>query len=260
MISSIYILITSQPNIHRQQLLHCPSILLHFLSVVSSAPTCTLSTMNSMWITLSVLVMVGLVPSLTMAADEDPLQDFCVADTASSTTINGLPCKPAAQVVVGDFKSVLLKNPGTTYNYNAVNVTAANVFNFQGLNTFGISAVRIDFGVGGINPPHVHPRATEILYVLQGSLYVGFVSTSNTLFATILVKGDLFVFPRGLVHFQLNVGTGIAAAFAALSSQNPGVQQIAPALFGTDIDDRVLQKRFRINARTVNTIQAAFAP
>uniref|UniRef100_A0A7I4ATI1 Uncharacterized protein n=1 Tax=Physcomitrium patens TaxID=3218 RepID=A0A7I4ATI1_PHYPA len=38
------------------------------------------------------------------------------------------------------------------------------------------------------------------------------------------------------------------------------MQQIAPALFGTDIHDRVLQKGFKINARTVNAIEALFAP
>nr|PNR39346.1 hypothetical protein PHYPA_019624 [Physcomitrium patens] len=96
-----------------------------------------------------------------------------------------------------------------------------------------ISAVRIDFAAGGNNPSHVHPTVTEILYVLQGSLYVG---------------------------WRLNVGIGNAAAFAAQSSQNPGMQQIAPALFGTDIHDRVLQKGFKINARTVNAIEALFAP
>jgi len=39
-----------------------------------------------------------------------------------------------------------------------------------------------------------------ILLLAQGELNVGFVSASNTWFATILKKGELFVFPKRLVH------------------------------------------------------------
>jgi quercetin dioxygenase-like cupin family protein len=213
---------------------------------------------RSLWVTVAVLMSVALVPMLAMAADEDPLQDFCVADLKSGLTINGLTCKPADQVAVNDFTFAGLKNPGNTNNANKAAVTPATVLQFPGLNTLGISAARIDFAKGGINPPHTHPRATEILILAKGELYVGFVSTSNTLFATILKEGEVFVFPKGLVHFQLNVGKGPALAFAALSSQNPGVQQIAPALFTPDIKDEVLEKAFRINEKTVDLIQKQF--
>jgi len=215
-------------------------------------------TRRSLWVTVAVLLSVALVPMLAMAADEDPLQDFCVADLKSGLTINGLTCKPAEKVSADDFTFAGLKNPGNTNNANKAAVTPATVLQFPGLNTLGISAARIDFAKGGINPPHTHPRATEILLVVKGELYVGFVSTSNTLFATTLKEGELFVFPKGLVHFQLNVGKGPALAFAALSSQNPGVQQIAPALFTPDIEDEVLEKGFRINEQTVDLIQKQF--
>ncbi|GLT55214.1 hypothetical protein SLA2020_283570 [Shorea laevis] len=41
---------------------------------------------------------------------------------------------------------------------------------YAGLNTLGISLARIDFAPYGLNPPHIHPRATEILVVLEGTL------------------------------------------------------------------------------------------
>jgi len=162
-----------------------------------------------------------------------------------------------------DFVFYGLKNPGNTTNPNKANVTAASVIQFPGLNTLGISAVRIDYAKGGINPPHTHPRATELLILLKGELYVGFVSTNgpnNTLFAATIYPGEAFVFPRGLVHFQLNVGKTPALAFAGLNSQNPGVQQIAPALFQPDIKDEVLEKGFRIDTKTVDFIQKKFRP
>jgi hypothetical protein len=40
-----------------------------------------------------------------------------------------------------------------------------------------------------------------------------------------LNAGDVFLFPRGLIHFQQNTNaTGSAKAIAALNSQNPGTQ------------------------------------
>ena len=211
-----------------------------------------------MWAAVAVLLVVGLVPMIAMAADQDPLQDFCVADLGSALTINGFPCKPAAQVSVHDFKFEGLKNPGNTNNANKATVIPASVIQFPGVNTLGISAVRIDFAKGGINPPHTHPRATELLILVKGELYVGFVSTANVLFATTIYPGEAFAFPKGLVHFQLNVGRGPALAFAGLSSQNPGVQQIAPALFTPDIKDEVLEKAFLIDTKTVDMIQKQF--
>jgi quercetin dioxygenase-like cupin family protein len=117
---------------------------------------------------------------------------------------------------------------------------------------------RLDFAVGGLVAPHTHPRATEILIVIEGSLLVGFVSTSQQLFATTVNVGDVFVFPRGLLHFELNVGTGPALAIAALNSQNPGVQAQPAALFGSGIKNAVLEKAFGLTAAQVNQIKANF--
>ncbi|MCD7456500.1 hypothetical protein HAX54_031938 [Datura stramonium] len=118
-----------------------------------------------------------------------------------------------------------------------------------GLNTLGISLVRVDYAPWGINPPHTHPRATEILKVLEGSLQVGFVTSNpeNRLITKVLKKGDTFVFPIDLVHYQRNVGYGNAVAVAALSSQNPGVISIANAVFGSEpaIATNVLAKAFK---------------
>lgn len=220
------------------------------------------------WVTGAVLLVLTInlaVIKPTMANDPDPLQDFCVAKnktTAGDPTINGAVCKPIAEVTPADFKSAFLKNVGSTSNTEKVSVIAANVENFPAVNTQGISMVRIDWAKGGINPPHVHPRATEILFLVEGSLYVGFISTTNnTLFATYLQKGELFIFPRGLIHFQLNVGKSNAFAISALNSQNFGTSQVAAALFTpTNLDDQVLTKGFRTTEEIVDTIQKGFQP
>ncbi|RLN03051.1 hypothetical protein C2845_PM13G05410 [Panicum miliaceum] len=148
------------------------------------------------------------------------------------------------------FKAANLDKPRDTIKSKVgSNVTLINVMQLPGLNTLGISLARIDYAPLGENPPHSHPRTTEILTVLEGNLYVGFVTSNpnNTLFAKVLNKGDVFVFPKGLIHFQFNpIHDKPAVALAALSSQNPGAITIANAVFGSKplISDDILAKAF----------------
>jgi oxalate decarboxylase/phosphoglucose isomerase-like protein (cupin superfamily) len=85
-------------------------------------------------------------------------------------------------------------------------------------------------------------------------------SPENRLITKVLQKGDVFVFPIGLVHFQRNVGNGNAVAIAALSSQNPGVITIANAMFGStpEIPSDILVKAFQLDKNVVNYLQSRF--
>ncbi|PPD75349.1 hypothetical protein GOBAR_DD27722 [Gossypium barbadense] len=126
-----------------------------------------------------------------------------------------------------------------------------------------ISLVRIDYApYGGLNPPLTHPRATEILVVLEGILYVDFVTsnTDNRLITKVLNPCDVFVFPVGLIHFQSNIGNAKAVAFAGLSSQNPGVITIVNAVFGSNppINPDVLTKAFQLDKIIVTYLQSKF--
>ncbi|TVU32126.1 hypothetical protein EJB05_23845, partial [Eragrostis curvula] len=196
----------------------------------------------------------------SIASDPSLLQDFCVADKMSKVNVNGFTCKDAEAVTVEDFVLSGLHIAGNTTNKQGSAVTAANVAQIPGLNTMGISMVRIDYAPKGLNPPHIHPRATEVLTVLEGSLYVGFVTSipGSKLFSKVLRKGDVFVFPKALVHFQFNYGTDKAVAIAALSSQNPGVITVANAVFGSTplISDDIVSKAFQVDKKTVDWIQA----
>ncbi|KAL1189600.1 Germin-like protein subfamily 1 member 16 [Cardamine amara subsp. amara] len=212
--------------------------------------------------TISIL---ALVISLSNAYDPSPLQDFCVAiDDLDGVFVNGRFCKDPRRVNANDFFFSGLNVPGNTTNQVGSNVTTVNVDQIPGLNTMGISLVRIDYAPnGGQNPPHTHPRGSEILVVIQGTLYVGFVSSNqdnNRLFSKVLHPGDVFVFPIGMIHFQVNIGKIAAIAFAGLSSQNAGVITIANAVFGSNppIDPRALATAFQLDANTVRELQAKF--
>ncbi|KAK4416599.1 putative germin-like protein 2-1 [Sesamum alatum] len=212
---------------------------------------------------LAAILIASLSP-FAYASDPSPLQDFCVAvnDSVASVFVNGKICKNPNMVVAEDFFFSGLNKPGNTSNPVGSMVTAVNVNNLLGLNTLGISLARIDFAPYGINPPHTHPRASEILLVVEGTLYVGFVTSNpgNKLFTKYLYPGDVFVFPQGLIHFQFNVGKTNALAFAGLSSQNPGVITIANAVFGSKppINTDVLAKAFQVEKKVIDYLQAQF--
>ncbi|GJT30174.1 germin-like protein 5-1 [Tanacetum coccineum] len=96
---------------------------------------------------------------------------------------------------------------------------------------------RIDYALRGINPPHTHPRPTEIVFVLEGELDVGFITTYNKLFSKTVKVGEIFTLPRGLIHFQLNNKKVPAAVIAEFNIQFPGTQRVANALFASSPTD-----------------------
>ncbi|KAE8699181.1 Germin-like protein subfamily 1 member 13 [Hibiscus syriacus] len=209
--------------------------------------------------------LLALASTFASASDPSSLQDFCVAlnSTKNAVFVNGKFCKDPKLVTANDFFFSGLDKAGNTSNAVGSRVTPVNVDQISGLNTLGISLVRIDYApYGGLNPPHTHPRATEVLVVTKGKLYVGFVTSNpdNRLFTKVLKTGDVFVFPVGLIHFQFNIGKTNAVAFASLSSQNPGVITIANAVFGSNspINPDVLAKAFKLDKKLVEYLQTQF--
>lgn len=199
------------------------------------------------------------------SADESPLQDFCVADLNSPISVNGYVCKDPNLVQVDDFFLSGVNVPGNTSNAIGSNVTHFFVANFPALNTLGVSMARIDYAPYGLNPPHYHPRASEILTVLEGTLAVGFVTSStynppNHLISKVLRKGDAVVFPEALIHYQQNLGNSPAVVLATFSSQNPDVNTIANSVFGTNpaIPGYILAKAFQVSESVIADIQSQF--
>ncbi|GLJ05240.1 hypothetical protein SUGI_0014400 [Cryptomeria japonica] len=206
------------------------------------------------WVSLLVVLLVP-----TISADPDALQDFCVADTSSSTVfMNGLPCINSSEASAEHFTTSILSTQGNTSgNPFAVSVTSTRAGVLPGINTLGIIMARVDFAVGAVLPPHTHPRASEIIFVLEGKLRVGFVDTTNKLFSADIKTGDVFVFPKALIHFVENMGNSPASVIAALNSQAPGNSVVPLATFASNpaIPSNVLAKSFQINDLQVQTIR-----
>ncbi|XP_019161706.1 PREDICTED: germin-like protein subfamily 1 member 13 isoform X3 [Ipomoea nil] len=215
------------------------------------------------------LLLLGLVASFGRAYEPSPMQDFCVAvpDAKAAVFLNGKVCKNPKLVSADDFYLAAgLNTPAGGTKLTSVGLISnfIDVDQFPGLNTMGLSFGRIDFEPNGLIPLHYHPRGSEVVFVLEGTLYVGFVTSNaqnigkNTLFAKILNPGDAIVFPVGLVHFLYNVGRTNATAFASYNSQKPGFVVLANAVFGPapPISDDVLAKTFHLEKKVVQFLQA----
>ncbi|TQD75401.1 hypothetical protein C1H46_039063 [Malus baccata] len=132
---------------------------------------------------------------------------------------------------------------------------------FPALNGQSVSYAVLEFPSNSTNPPHTHPRAAELLFLIDGTLEVGFVDTKNKLFTQSLQVGDLFVFPKGLAHFQYNADPQFPAlAVSAFGSANAGTVSIPNTLFATGVDDNVLAISFKTDVATIQKLKAGLAP
>lgn len=209
---------------------------------------------------MSILLVIFLHTTyVVLASDPDPLQDFCLPNTGSSSSHHSLSsCKNSSLVTVEDFVFSGIKAAGEFKSgFSGVPVTSSV---FPGLNTLGISLVRADFEVGGVNVPHVHLRATEVAYVLTGKIYSGFVDSNNKIYAKVIEKGEVMVFPRGVLHFQMNVGKSRATILGSFNSQNPGSVRMPSALFGSGINEELLEKAFGLKGKEVSKMRKRFGP
>ncbi|KAM0948443.1 hypothetical protein DsansV1_C06g0059441 [Dioscorea sansibarensis] len=137
-------------------------------------------------------------------------------------------------------------------------VTKASELEFTALQGQSVSYAALQYAPGGINPAHIHPRSTELLLVLEGKLKVGFVDSSNKLFSKILKAGDVFLFPKGLVHFQFNKDSKKpAVAISAFGSSNPGTISLPSTLFASGIDRDLLTKSFKTDEETIQDLVTA---
>jgi len=200
-------------------------------------------------------LMISLLPFSSLALN----QDFCIADLARGDTPAGYPCKPQTGVTADDFYYRGLNTTGPTINPFNIGLSSAFVTRFPGVNGLGISAARVDFAPGGVVPLHSHPGGTELLFVIEGAISAGFISSlTNQVYVKTLYKGDLMVFPQGLLHFQYNLGNDTAVALSSYSSANPGLMILDFALFANNLPSDVVSKVTVLDELEVRKLKALF--
>ncbi|KAK4741481.1 hypothetical protein SAY87_025069 [Trapa incisa] len=197
-----------------------------------------------------------LILSVLFSSSHASVQDFCVASLNGPETPAGFACKTPAKVTVNDFVFSGLGAAGNTSNIIKAAVTPAFVSQFPGLNGLGLSGGRLDLAPGGVIPFHTHPGASEILLVTQGSITAGFISSANDVYYKTLKKGDLMVFPQGLLHFQISAAGITSVAFVFFSSPNPGLQITDFALFGNSLPTPLVAGTTFLDPATIKKLKA----
>lgn len=181
-------------------------------------------------------------------ADPDIISDF-ITPTPNATVDANYFTFTGMRVLVGG-------TPPTTFT-----VLKATIAEFPALFGQSVSYAVLQFPSGTVNPPHTHPRSAELLFLVDGTLEVGFVDTKNNLFNQTLQAGDLFVFPKGLVHYQYNADSqNSALAISAFGSASAGTVSIPATLFTTNIDDNVLALSLKTDVATIQKLKAGLAP
>ncbi|KAK4856279.1 hypothetical protein QYF36_015947 [Acer negundo] len=152
---------------------------------------------------------------MASAADPDITFDFVVPSHVTAPVDGNFFTFTAIRAFVG---------AQPTPNFK---VTKASMAEFPALNGQSVSLAVLQFPAGTTNPPHTHPRSAELLFIVQGSLQVGFVDTTNKLFSQTLQAGTV---------------------------------SLPVTLFTTGIDDTILAKSFKTDVATVEALNAGLAP
>jgi oxalate decarboxylase/phosphoglucose isomerase-like protein (cupin superfamily) len=97
----------------------------------------------------------------------------------------------------------------------------------------GLSYTLVNLEPCAINPPHIHPRATELIYVISGNkLRAAFAEENGgRVIVNDIGMGETTFFPEGLIHYQQNLSCEPVMFLAALSNEDPGVVSIATQFF-----------------------------
>ncbi|XP_059311379.1 germin-like protein 9-3 [Lycium ferocissimum] len=139
-------------------------------------------------------------------------------------------------------------------------VTKASMAEFPALNGQSISYAILQYPAGSVNPVHTHPRAAELLFLMSGTLQVGFIDSTNKMFNQTLQTGDVFVFPKGLVHYQYNGDVNNCAwAISAFGSANAGTVSVPNSVYNTSIPENILAKSFKTDIMTIQKLKAGLA-
>ena len=197
---------------------------------------------------LAVLVLAF--PFLAISGDPDITSDFVVPVGINATLLDGI------FFTYTGMRPLVTSDPPTNFS-----VTKATMAEFPALNGQSVSYAVLQYSAGSVNPPHTHPRAVELLFLTYGTLEVGFVDTTNKLFTQRVEAGDMFVLPKGLVHYQFNCDEkDFAIAISAFGSAAAGTVSVPSTVFANGIDDQILAKSFKTNVDTIQKLKAGLSP
>ncbi|PRQ56705.1 putative germin, rmlC-like cupin domain-containing protein [Rosa chinensis] len=192
---------------------------------------------------MTILVLALATSKRVLASDPDILSDFLLPQNSSTVD--------ASFFTFTGFRGIFDQAPKT------LKTTKASMVEFPALNGQSVSYAVLQLPPQTLFPPHTRPDATGLLFLLDGSLEVGLIDTKNNLYTQKLQAGDMFVFPKGLIHYQYNTDSQLpATAIAAFGSASARAVAVPPSVFASGIDDVILAKSFKTDVDTIKKIKA----
>ena len=130
----------------------------------------------------------------------------------------------------------------------------------QPLSGEGLSFILYDLEPCGINTFHFHPRASELLYVIKGNLVkVGFIEENGgRTIVNEIGQGQVAMFPRGLIHYEQNLGCEKAQILSALNHEDPGTVTVLTQAF--TFPDVALASSFGLTISQINILRNRMPP
>ncbi|CAM6081522.1 unnamed protein product [Calypogeia fissa] len=184
------------------------------------------------------------------ASDPEPITDFEVPPWVNISTLDG------------NYFTYIGFRGGVSVKPGQVNHKEATLNDFPALYGLGISFYLMYFQPGGVLPPHIHPRGSKLIYIIQGTLSVGFIDSTYKNYNQTLIEGDVYVVPKAMVHYMANLDSDVEVkVIFSFSSSNPGTILMPNALFGSvpNIPDAVLESSFKVSGDVISDLKAPFS-
>ncbi|KAH9883460.1 spherulin-1A [Xylariomycetidae sp. FL2044] len=124
-----------------------------------------------------------------------------------------------------------------SYTYTPGAVINANAASFPATVGNGMAMAWVNLGPCAMQPPHYHPRGSNYIVVIEGTIDTYMVSENGARLVTnTLTPGKMTIFPKGSLHSMQNTGCANATIISSLNFEDPGTFNVANGLFSLPSD------------------------
>ncbi|KAL2063184.1 hypothetical protein VTL71DRAFT_6256 [Oculimacula yallundae] len=175
---------------------------------------------------LSYLTIACLLTATATAIDATSNPQLIASLKGSATQLDRLKLLSSDSDWLFDFKAQ------ENYTYSPGSVVNANAATFPALTTMGMTLAMLNLGPCAMLPPHMHPRATNLVVAVEGTTNTYMVEENGArVVKQTLTPGKMTIFPQGSLHTMQNTGCTNATLVSALNSEDQGTLNMLNNLF-----------------------------
>ncbi|EAT76688.2 hypothetical protein HBH56_244840 [Parastagonospora nodorum] len=141
------------------------------------------------------------------------------------------------QALLSDSDWVYNFNQHPNFNSPTGAVLIADAASFPALTTQGMTISILKLAGCGMLPPHLHPRAANLVTAMNGSTTTWMISENGVeTVKTELTAMKMTIFPAGSLHMMQNNGCEPVVLISALNSEDAGTLNVLPSLWTVQPD------------------------